>query len=420
MHHHTTPPPLDGIDVWDGHEFVGPRRLGWARSGTEAAPDALVTELRPASASPRFDGMSVIPGLIDTHVHLIGNAGGAASGFLTWPLVTPPTEQVLHGLAHARRALAGGVTTLRDLSADEVQFSLARAVDAGLVEAPRLFAHGMVSMTGGHGDMFVPPGVDPRLRKPTADGVDACRALVRSHARAGATGIKIATSGGLLSDGDKPSWRNHTVAEIEAIVDEAHALGLLVAAHAHTAEGIRIALRAGVDSLEHGTQLDGVLAGEVVAAGVPVAPTLLINDAIANGSVAVTPDQQSSARELVATRDAGFAAASAAGVDFVLGTDANGFHVRFGEQMDELRRMGEVFGWSPERVLESGTSRAASAIGQGDADSGGTTLGRVAVGAAADFVVMRGRPWLDLGVLDTTNIVAVVARGHVVAGALPG
>ena len=424
MHHRSTPSSLDGIDVWDGHEPLGARRLAWAPSGTDASPDAVVSDLQPVPPSPRHEGLSVIPGLIDTHVHLIGNAGGAASGFLTWPLVTPPTEQVLHGLAHARRALLGGVTTLRDLSADEVQFSLARAVEAGLVEAPRLFAHGMVSMTGGHGDMFVPPGVDPRLRKPTADGVDACRALVRAHARAGATGIKIATSGGLLSDGDKPSWRNHTVAEIDAIVDESHALGLLVAAHAHTTEGIRIALRAGVDSLEHATQLGGELAADVVAAGVPVAPTLLINDAIADGTVPVTPDQQAAARELVATRDAGFAAAAAAGVDFVLGTDANGFHVRFGEQMDELRRMGEVFGWSPERVLEAGTSRAAAAIGRaapsaGGAGSGGAVLGRIAVGAAADFVVMHGRPWRDAGVLDTANIVAVVARGRVVAGTLP-
>lgn len=435
MHRLSSPTTLVGVDVWDGHDHLGPHEVTWGPHGSGSAPDAVVTELGAVGPSAAFAGLSLIPGLIDTHVHLIGNAGGAASGFLTWPLVTPPTEQVLHGLAHARRALAGGVTTLRDLSADEVQFSLARGVEAGLVEAPRLLAHGMVSMTGGHGDMFVPPGVDPRLRKPTADGVDACRALVRAHARAGATGIKIATSGGLLSDGDKPSWRNHTTAEIDAIVDEAHALGLLVAAHAHTDEGIRIALRAGVDSLEHATQLDGVLAGEVVEAGLPVAPTLLINDAIADGSVPVTAEQQEAARALVVDRDAGFRAAADAGVDFVLGTDANGFHVRFGDQMAELRRMGEVLGWSAARVLEAGTSRAAVAIGRGAragtesakpgsgstmvSATGGPVLGRIAVGAAADFVLLRGRPWLDVDALDPANIVAVVARGRVVAGSLP-
>jgi imidazolonepropionase-like amidohydrolase len=411
--HHASPTSLAGVDVWDGHGPLGPSTVSWgpARPGVET--DAVVTAVQPAEPSARFEGLSLVPGLVDTHVHLIGNAGGASSGFLTWPLVTPPTEQVLHGLAHARRALAGGVTTLRDLSADEVQFSLARAVEAGLVEAPRILAHGMVSMTGGHGDMFVPRGVDPRLRKPTADGVDACRALVRTHARAGATGIKIATSGGLLSEGDAPSWRNHTSAEIDAIVDEAHALGLLVAAHAHTAEGIRVALRAGVDSIEHATQLDGDLARQVVAAGLPVAPTLLINDAIADGSVPVSTEQRETAAALVATRDPAFRAAAEAGVDFVLGTDANGFHVAFGDQMRELRRMGDVFDWSPERVLRAGTSRAAAAIGRS------TQLGRVAVGAAADFVLLRGRPWEDVAALDRDAIVAVVARGRVVAGALP-
>jgi imidazolonepropionase-like amidohydrolase len=411
--HHASPTSLAGVDVWDGHAALGPRTVSWGPARPGVDTDAVVIALEPAAPSSRFAGLSLVPGLVDTHVHLIGNAGGASSGFLTWPLVTPPTEQVLHGLAHARRALAGGVTTLRDLSADEVQFSLARAVEAGLVEAPRILAHGMVSMTGGHGDMFVPPGVDPRLRKPTADGVDACRALVRTHARAGATGIKIATSGGLLSEGDAPSWRNHTSAEIDAIVDEAHALGLLVAAHAHTAEGIRVALRAGVDSIEHATQLDGDLARQVVAAGLPVAPTLLINDAIADGTVPVSAEQRETARDLVATRDPEFRAAAEVGVDFVLGTDANGFHVAFGDQMRELRRMGEVFGWSPERVLQSGTSRAAAAIGRS------ASLGRVAVGAAADFVLLRGRPWEDAAALDRDAIVAVVARGRVVAGALP-
>ncbi|QNE42923.1 amidohydrolase family protein [Frigoribacterium sp. NBH87] len=413
MLHHASPTSLAGVDVWDGHGALGPSTVSWGPARPGIATDAVVTEVEPAEPSARFEGLSLVPGLVDTHVHLIGNAGGASSGFLTWPLVTPPTEQVLHGLAHARRALAGGVTTLRDLSADEVQFSLARAVEAGLVEAPRILAHGMVSMTGGHGDMFVPPGVDPRLRKPTADGVDACRALVRTHARAGATGIKIATSGGLLSEGDAPSWRNHTSAEIDAIVDEAHALGLLVAAHAHTAEGIRVALRAGVDSIEHATQLDGDLARQVVAAGLPIAPTLLINDAIAEGSVPVSAEQRETAAALVATRDPAFRAAAEVGVDFVLGTDANGFHVAFGDQMRELRRMGDVFGWSPERVLRAGTSRAAAAIGRS------TQLGRVAVGAAADFVLLRGRPWEDAAALDPDAIVAVVARGRVVAGALP-
>jgi len=105
-------------------------------------------------------------------------------------------------------------------------------------------------------------------------------------------------------------------------------------------------------------------------------------------------------------------AAADAGVDFVLGTDANGSHVAFGEQMLEVRRMAEVFGWSAERALQAATSRAAAAIGRG------SSLGRVQPGMLADFVVMRGRPWLDLDDLDPAGIVAVVSRGRVVAGNL--
>lgn len=389
-------------DVWDGTRHVGAATVRWETGDG----DGVITAVEPGG-SARF---AVLPGLIDTHVHLIGRAGGPRADFLTWPLVTRPEEQVLHGLAHARRALEGGVTTLRDLSANETQFSLARALAQGIVDGPRLIAHGMVSMTAGHGDLFTPSAV--ASRPPTADGPDECRRLVRHFARAGADGIKIATSGGVLSVGDRSEWRNHTRAEVDAIVDEAHALGMRVAAHAHTAEGIAIALAAGVDSIEHGTLMTGEQATAVVAAGLSVAPTLLINDRIAGGASGVSPVQQQKAAQLVERRDALLAAAAAAGVDFVLGTDANGFHVAFGDQMAEVRRMAEVLHWSPQRALAAATSRAAAAIGRDD-------LGRIEVGAKADLLVLDGRPWTDLGQLAVDRIVAVVSRGRVVAGALP-
>lgn len=203
---------IENIEIWDGKRALGSCRLEW----TSDDRDGTISAVTPAAGADEAPGPEadwyVIPGLIDTHVHLIGYAGPGRVEFLTWPLITRPEEQVLHGLAHARAALAGGVTTLRDLSADEIQFSLARAVNAGIVSGPRLLAYGMVSMTAGHGDLFTPPAFPHR--KPTADGPDACRRLVREWARAGADGIKIATSGGVLSVGDKAVWRNHTPAEI--------------------------------------------------------------------------------------------------------------------------------------------------------------------------------------------------------------
>ncbi|MGB4776886.1 metal-dependent hydrolase family protein [Microbacterium sp.] len=399
---------IENVDVWNGEQLLSGVDLEWFVEGADAT-------IARVEASKRVDApgtrLGVIPGLIDTHVHLIGYAGTGHTDFLSWPVTTRPEEQVLHGLANARTALRAGVTTLRDLSADDIQFSLARALNAGIVEGPRLLAYGMVSMTAGHGDLFTPPAVTQR--RPTADGADACRKLVRQWARAGADGIKIATSGGVLSVGDKASWRNHTREELDAIVDEAHALSLPVAAHAHTAEGIGIALDVGADSIEHGTLVTAEQSRSIAASGVSIAPTILINDRIASGARAVSPEQSAKAAELVSQRDALFRGAVDAGVDFVLGTDANGHHVAFGDQMEEIRAMAKLFEWDAARALASATTRAASVIGRAD------SLGRLTVGYTADFVVMRGRPWEDLVDLDVSRIVAVVSRGRVVAGSLP-
>lgn len=396
---------LVGIELWDGLTSRGPSTIRWEFDGADArftAVDTFVGGSRPT--------LTVIPGLIDTHVHLVGDAGPGSPDFLTWPLVTRPEEQVLHALANARAALAAGVTTLRDLAANDVQFSLRRAIDAGIVEGPRLQAFGMVGMTAGHADMFTPAAV--ALRTPTADGPDECRKLVRQYARAGADGIKIATSGGVLSVGDKSAWRNHTRDEIAAIVDEAHALGMRVAAHAHTEDGIRIALEERVDSLEHATLISAELACAAVVAGVTVAPTILINDVIAVGRAGVSSEQAAKARELVERRDALLLEAAGLGVDFVLGTDANGHHVAFGDQLAEVRRMAELFGWTAARALESATSRAAAAIGRA------SDLGRVSPGYLADFVVLDSRPAEDVAGLAAQHLVAVVSRGRVVGGSL--
>lgn len=398
---------LVGVELWDGQVARGPSTIRWSFEDSDARITAV--DVAPPGPGPR-PGLSVIPGLIDTHLHLVGHAGAGSPDFLTWPLITRPEEQVLHALANAQTALASGVTTVRDLSANDVQFSLRRALDAGIVRGPRLQAHGMVGMTAGHADMFTPVAL--ASRPPTADGPDECRRLVRRFARDGADGIKIATSGGVLSVGDKSAWRNHTRPEIAAIVDEAHALGLRVAAHAHTEEGIRIALEEGVDSLEHATLISAELAAAAVSGGVTVAPTILINDRIAAGRAGASPEQSSKAGLLVAERDARFRTAADLGVDFVLGTDANGYHVAFDDQLAEVRRMAELFGWMPDRALESATSRAAAAIGR-EAD-----LGRLAPGYLADFVVLDSRPFDDIAGLTAEHIVAVVSRGRVVAGSL--
>jgi imidazolonepropionase-like amidohydrolase len=392
---------LDGLPLWDGEREVGPARITWSGDRILAVEEA------PA----RRTDLSVIPGLIDTHVHLGYPAGEPARDASTWPLVTPPEERSLHVAANALRCARAGVTTLRDLAADSIQLAVGRAFDAGFLAGPRLLSHGQVGMTAGHGDLFVPPHYPHR--PPTADSPDECRKLVRQWARAGATGVKIYTSGGVLSMGDRVGWRNQTREEIATIVDEAHALGMLVAAHTHSVEGLDIALAEGVDSIEHGTAIAEHHLATLVERGLPVAPTLLINDIIAEGRKPVGAEAQAKAREVVAVRDAGFARAAEAGVRFVLGTDASGQFVGFGDQMEEVRTMAAMFGWSAERALVSATSDAADAM-----RIGGTT-GRLRAGLGGDLVVLRGRPWEDLDALRVENIVAVVSRGRVVAGELP-
>ncbi|MEV4565802.1 amidohydrolase family protein [Nonomuraea sp. NPDC049419] len=393
---------LDGIPLWDGTEYRGPVDLTWE-------PDR-ITGVGPAQAG--HADLCVLPGLVDTHVHLVGYAGdGTPPDFATWPLTTTRDEQVLHGVAHAQRAMRHGVTTLRDLAGDEAQIALRRVFDAGVLPGPRIQVHGVVGMTAGHNDLFVPPAVPSPLRKPVADGPDECRKLVRTWARAGMDGIKLTTSGGVLSMGDKNAWRNYTRAEIRAVVDEAHALGMPVASHAHSEEGIRVAVEEGVDSIEHGTLLSRDLAETLAARGTPVAPTLLINEAIAEGRVPVTPEARAKAAELVATRDVLLAQAAALGVRFVLGTDANGHHVQFGDQLAEVVHMTRILGMDAESALRAATSDAADALGM--------PVGRIKEGLGADLVVLRGRPWETIEDLATENIVAVVSRGRVVAGRLP-
>lgn len=396
---------LTGLTVWDGSSHRGAASITWRGDRIVAVEPG-----SPDRAAEGDEELSVIPGLVDTHVHLDSNAGTGHADWATWPLITPDSEKSLHVVAHARAAARAGITTLRDLAGSPVQLSASRALEDGLVPGPRLRVHGTVGMTAGHGDLFVPPHYPHR--GPTADSPDECRKLVRQWARQGVHGIKVHVSGGVLSIGDGVGWRNQTDAELETTVDEAHALGLLVAAHAHSVVGVDRALAAGVDSIEHGTGILPRHWDELVERNIPIAPTLLINDRIASRDIPVSDEAAQKAAGVVSERDERFVGAAEAGVRFVLGTDANGVMVRFGDQHQELRQMARLFGWSAERALVSATSDAADAIGLPD-------HGRIAEGARADLVVVRGRPWERLDDLSADTIVAVVSRGETIFGELP-
>ncbi|WP_207345561.1 amidohydrolase family protein [Arthrobacter sp. E3] len=409
MSQHTPMQRLNGVTLWDGQTFRGTSTISWENDSIVEISEADVGVSDGADSD--VSSYSVIPGLVDTHVHLGGYAGDGKVDWMSWPLVTPSEERTLHIAANAQRAARAGVTTLRDLAGDRHQLAVSRAFEAGIIEGPRLLVHGQVGMTAGHGDLFTPPHFPHR--DPVADSPDECRKLVRQWARAGAHGVKIYTSGGVLSMGDKVGWRNQTNEEISTTVDEAHALSMPVAAHTHSSEGVDIALAHGVDSLEHGTGITSEHWPVLVERNIPVAPTLLINDAIADGRIFISSEAQEKAQAVVKERDLNFEGAGAAGVRFVLGTDANGSMVKFGDQMEEVRLMAEKFEWTAERALVSATSDAADVVGLSD------TVGRLEPGFGADFIIINGRPWEDISDLRTENIVAVVSRGRVVFGKLP-
>lgn len=403
---------LSDVDIWDGHIHRGRGTIEWEGDRILAVRTGRLDDASVDLAPSDADGFSVIPGLIDTHVHLGAYAGDPPLAWDSqWNLVTPDVEKVFHIAANAQKAMRAGVTTLRDLAGDQRQLAVSRVFDDGIQVGPRLLVHGQVGMTAGHGDLFIPPHYPHR--DPVADSPDECRRLVRQWAREGADGIKLYLSGGVLSMGDRVGWRNQTLPEIRAAVDEAHALGMRVAAHAHDERAARISLEEGIDSIEHGTGLSEKYWAAAIERNVPVAPTLLINNRLADGTIAVRPEAQAKARGVVAERDANFTGAAAAGVRFVLGTDANGVMVGFGEEIDEVHLMRRAFSWTSERTLRAATSDAADAIGLGE------TVGTLAGGYGADFLVVRGRPWEDVDALTPDSITAVVSRGRVVAGRLP-
>ena len=352
-------------------------------------------------------GRTLMPWLIDGHVHLLAYAGEGQKDVHLWNVLTFLEEQTLHAAANARRALLAGVTTVRDMAGGRPEIAVKHAVDDGVIDGARVVVCGFVGMTAGHGDLFCPANIERRLWQ-TADGPDECRKLIRQYARDGVDWIKLCTSGGVLSIGDEAEWRNYTMAETLAIVDEAHALGKRVAAHAHTRAGILQALAAGVDSLEHGSSLDDELIAMMLERGTWLCPTLAITEYIlANGAARGLPAASlEKARALRHGQLAGLRKAYAAGVPIFAGTDScNTF--AFGSHAWELQLLHQHLGLTPSEAIVAATSAAATAIGLG-----GKT-GTIAPGRWADLLVVDGDPLVDLNILrETERLIGVFRDGR--------
>ncbi|HYK97044.1 MAG TPA: amidohydrolase family protein [Candidatus Acidoferrales bacterium] len=361
----------------------------------------------PAGAtSVDVRGRTILPGLIDAHVHLCSYAG-TGNAPPHWSLTTFDEEQLLHGAANARKALLAGFTTVRDMAGARPEIALKHASDAFVLEGARVVSAGFVGMTGGHGDLFAPPASDKRPF-PVADGVDACRTAVRRHARDGADLIKICTSGGVLSMGDKSEWRNYTDEETRTIVDEAHALGMRVAAHAHTKSGIAQALDAGVDSVEHGSQLDERLAERMAKSGTRLVATLAIHEQIRTRGKerGVSAESLAKADALHESRLRAVRVAKTAGVRILCGTDSSNV-LPFGLHAWELELLCAEGGFTAMEALVAATRDAAEAVGLAD------RTGTLEAGKWADVIVVDGDPLKDITVLrDAERIRNVFREGR--------
>ena len=359
---------------------------------------------------------TVLPGFIDCHVHLSMEVG---KGWEVEAIRTMPADAAILGTVNALRTLRAGFTSVRnvgDRGGESV--ALRNAIDRGLVPGPRMLtAREMLSITGGHGDFSdgFRPGLTLGGGEPLGDGVcdsaDACRAAVRFQVKYGADLIKISATGGVLSPGDEIGARQFSDAELAAIVDEAHMLGKKVAAHAHGTAGIKAAVRAGVDSIEHGSILDDEAVALMKERGTFLVPTLLAGETVDERARAGSLPEFAVAKALKVRplMQASFGKAVAAGVKIAFGTDSS--VSPHGQNAREFALMVKA-GMAPMDAIVAATRNAAELLGR-SAD-----VGTIETGKLADLVAVHGDPLKEISVLEAP--VAVLQGGVAVdLGAAP-
>jgi len=348
----------------------------------------------------------IIPGLIDCHVHITGSGDPSE---LNVAKTTPLARRAWLAEGYGRETLHAGITTVRDLgAADRLNIDMARAVESGLIEGPRILAAGLgVTMTGGHGHGFLAT---------EADGPDEVRKAVREQLRAGATAIKLFASGGVMTPGVDPRSPSFTEEEMRAGVEEAHKAFRPVGAHAQATEGIKNAIRAGVDSIEHGVWLDDEAIQLMCERGTYLVATLTAPYQIAHcGLEAGIPAYMvDKGWQVLEAHHQSFQRAIEAGVRIAMGTDQGTPVNKPGENAQEIVRMVGL-GMSPGAAIMAATAWASELLRIQD------ETGRIAEGLAGDFVVLAGDPLQDIEILTNQRAIrAVIKAGHIVRSDLPG
>jgi imidazolonepropionase-like amidohydrolase len=357
-------------------------------------------------------GLTVLPGLIDCHDHLAFHGYELAS---RWGLSEPGSTRNLRTARVIEQTLAAGYTTVRDAGGLDAGFRL--AVEEGLIQGPRLLtAVAIVSPVGGIGDRVSPSGHecmvphDPALPASVANGVEDVRRVVRTMIRAGADVIKCATTGGASSRaGHGPKDPAFDRDEMRALVDEAHAHGRKVMCHALGGPGLKVALEAGVDSIEHGCYLDEDPEWIPMMAerGIVLTPTLLVYEYHSESKAAHVRERSRALRE---HHRASIQRALAAGVRVVAGTDAGGHgHPPNARELPLLVSAG----LTPMQALQAATGWAAECVGLE------REIGTLEKGKRADLIAVAGDPLGDVSVLADPDRIRLVLKDGVVVNRRP-
>ena len=381
------------IDVLEGRVLTGQDVL---------VEDGKIVRVGPGIAAPEGTSVvdlskkTVLPGLIDVHTHVTSQPEDYyADRFRRSPIDVAVTAHV-----YARRTLEAGFTTLRVVgSAEYVDIALRNAIDKGLVVGPRLKVAGLaIGSTGGHADLT---GFSPYLRferfTGVADGVDAVRKLVRQNVKYGADVIKMIASAGVLSEEESVGAPQYSLEEMKAICDEAAMWGRKVAAHAHGTEAIKMAVRAGVASIEHGSLIDdeGIRLmkerGTFLVADVYNDDWILAEFAKMGYPEKIIEKERSVGR----LQRENFAKAVKAGVKIAYGTDAGVYP--HGLNARQFRYM-VAGGLTPMQAIQSATSSAAELLGWKE-------VGAIAPGRFADLVAVDGDPLKDVTILEKVSFV---------------
>ncbi len=348
-------------------------------------------------------GLTILPGLIDCHVHLC--LGGEADVVGTLGS-EHPSFTLLKSASYAKSTLDAGFTTVRDVGArDHSIFALKQAVDSGLVPGPRIIGAGLaICMIGGHA----------RFIGQEVEGTEQVRQAVTDQIVAGAGVIKVIASGGVLTPGTSPDAAQMTMEELSAAVDAARHAEKKVAAHAHGAAGMRNAILAGVRSIEHATLLDEEAGALMKRYGVYMVPTLsaLATTAAYRPSCGIPESALSKAKAMTKRHQASFIYAHRNGISIAMGTDAGTPFNYHGDNAQELERM-VALGMTPMEAILASTTAAAKLIGIQN------SVGTLTRGMEADLVILKGNPLKKIDMLrDRDKIIGVMKAGKFVAGPL--